>query len=846
MYPFEAKRSTPSSTILILLGVLIGVLWLYRGFLFSGTLWIAGDTGDTRGFIGTLEHWMNVLRYGVSIRSEPFFYPENGVLGYNESLLLYVPFYTFFRLLHLDYFIAYQCVLISTTIIANACVHLVLNRDFGFQPWISFCCSLLFTCSAMTYLVMSHGVLLSVAVLPTILLFVFAAGRARGGGSMWQARLYMALAGLLIGLQAATCYYICWSIVFIGCLFALNLFLLLVFFDRGALRSLGSSVAAWWAEIVAGALGLVLGLIPFLFIYLPVYRNLGGGHPLEAADPFILGWRNFINVGTDNFLWGRIIQRLCDNSVEMWFGWPPVLILVACGAGLLAILQLRSNSGETSEPQRLFGAIVASGVLTWIAGYCLVARVGSIWLWRLVYRFVPGSSGIRVPQRSALVSNFFVCLAAAYFLSWVGSRPSINAARPILRVACLAGLSLFLLIEQINTTRTHRLDRAIELAKIQKIQVPPPGCGVFYVSKPAYVGQPTYATQLDAVLTAVQFRLPTVNGRGTIFPEDWNIEDPTEYNYESRANARALKTPLTGDLCALDLETGSWHRVDVLNPAHKSIYHLGTIIDFRDGGNGNQFETAGWSIPEPSGTWMVGRNASLELFLEPQPEQDLVLEATGDPFTPPMKPHHRLEVIANGSPISTLWTDASPMRIVMRIDRALLRSRSRLEIDFKNPDALLSPRQYGISDDSRHVYFSLRTLRIREANTPQVGCSASFQGWYAREKEGADWWRWSSGSAEVDFFVSQDRDITLDGAISSIQSPNTIRIVIDGHNTAQIQTPSSAPSPFQGISLHLLKGEHILKFFSTNPGIHIPTDTRPLAIALRNLRVHTPGGCEME
>jgi hypothetical protein len=153
-------------------------------------------------------------------------------------------------------------------------------------------------------------------------------------------------------------------------------------------------------------------------------------------------------------------------------------------------------------------------------------------------------------------------------------------------------------------------------------------------------------------------------------------------------------------------------------------------------------------------------------------------------------------------------------------------------------------KSYAAGFASAKVFDGVAVLTAGPA-IPEDGCSVSFKGWYEQERDGPDWWRWSSGTGEVHVFVSQDRDITLDGAVSSIGQANTINIALDGESKAQVQTLSLAPSTFQGISLHLREGEHVVEFISKNPGIRIPTDPRVLAIAIRNLRVQAPGGCKM-
>ena len=188
-------------------------------------------------------------------------------------------------------------------------------------------------------------------------------------------------------------------------------------------------------------------------------------------------------------------------------------------------------------------------------------------------------------------------------------------------------------------------------------------------------------------------------------------------------------------------------------------------------------------------------------------------------------------------------------------------TRNVADVDVRNPSKVYAPsssappcvvicpdcvadmpewKSYAARFASVRVFDGVAVLTTGPA-TVEEGCSVSFKGWYGQERAGPDWWRWSSGTGEVHIFVSQDRDITLDGAMSSVQPPNTIHVLLDGQDKTQIQTLNAAPSAFQGISLHLPKGDHAVEFVSNKPGTRIPGDGRLLAIAIRNLRVETPG-----
>jgi hypothetical protein len=121
-------------------------------------------------------------------------------------------------------------------------------------------------------------------------------------------------------------------------------------------------------------------------------------------------------------------------------------------------------------------------------------------------------------------------------------------------------------------------------------------------------------------------------------------------------------------------------------------------------------------------------------------------------------------------------------------------------------------------------------------------CSVSFTGWHGQERSGQDWWRWSSGKGKVHIFVSPDRDVVMTGGLSSIEPPNKVEVLFNGASKAHVETSSLAPVMLPALSLHLLSGDNVVEFVSEKPGIRISSDSRVLAIAIRNLEIRAAKG----
>jgi hypothetical protein len=116
-------------------------------------------------------------------------------------------------------------------------------------------------------------------------------------------------------------------------------------------------------------------------------------------------------------------------------------------------------------------------------------------------------------------------------------------------------------------------------------------------------------------------------------------------------------------------------------------------------------------------------------------------------------------------------------------------------------------------------------------------CSLTFStGWHELEQSGQDWWRWTDGRGRVRVFVEQDTDAVISGELQSIQRPNKVDILVNGERLATLDiTWDGFGAPAGSLPLHLKAGENIIEFVSHNPAITTATDSRSLAIAVKNL-----------
>lgn len=145
-------------------------------------------------------------------------------------------------------------------------------------------------------------------------------------------------------------------------------------------------------------------------------------------------------------------------------------------------------------------------------------------------------------------------------------------------------------------------------------------------------------------------------------------------------------------------------------------YDLATgRLAFDHQGRGLDYLIAGWSVPEPWGTWSEGARAELLLQITDPADQDLELIVYGMGFVNDRHPSQTVGVLVNGAPLGTLAFDQeSPqgehrIRIPSTVTRT---ARGRLLISFVVRDPT-SPATLGLADDHRPLGLGLQWIELR-------------------------------------------------------------------------------------------------------------------------------------
>src|SRR5262249_25375038 len=138
---------------------------------------------------------------------------------------------------------------------------------------------------------------------------------------------------------------------FFGCFILLLILLYPIVFGLKASRSLAlEMMTSRWSAVVAAASTFLIGIVPFLLLYVPVFM---AGHSPGFAEVVsnMPEWRDLANITPENAVWGDIFRWLGivgrpDRpawEVELAFT-PMVLAVFTSGVVILAVRMHRHRN----------------------------------------------------------------------------------------------------------------------------------------------------------------------------------------------------------------------------------------------------------------------------------------------------------------------------------------------------------------------------------------------------------------------------------------------------------------------------------------------------------------------
>jgi hypothetical protein len=559
--PFPAPAGPDADRKFRLAAAIVGaasLAWIFRHFWLSGFDIISGDIGDARIAMVLMDQWRAAVAGALPWRSPPFFHPVPGVLGYTEAFFLLALPYNLVRLLGGDPYSAYELALLAARAAGFAGMALVLRRVLGLPRWAALFGGALFVLQNVYYVRLSHAQFAVFNVVPWAVLLghsVLAAGPA----GRWRRALSGLALGGLIGSMLLTSFTSSWysGVAAILAIAAAVPVLLVLLGPVAALRGLGAVLARAWPGLLASVLALAALLVVFFRLYLPQLQTFVE-MKLDSVLPSLPTPAQLLLVGPGNAAWGWLSMRIePTGAIEQVTGSTPLLALAA-----LFALGLGAFGRSLPRSWRAACWIVGLTALGWC--FCVV-RIGDFAAWSWIYTHVPGAVGLRALGRTLLVLPLLTVPLAAIAIAWIGGRGRYGRQLAI-------AAAVLLVAEQANSVlldarHLGSLSRSAEHALLDPVPAPPAECRAFYVvnvtPRPFNPAHPPviatfYAPNVDAMMLASQWRVPTANGVSTWFPPGWPLMGVDHVQYLPAMRGWLVRNGIEQGACVLDLAARRW------------------------------------------------------------------------------------------------------------------------------------------------------------------------------------------------------------------------------------------------------------------------------------------------
>ena len=545
----ERQSKLPISSIVywlvFVLMIIASVALFFHRQIETNFNFVFGDTWDGRIMSVLLSHWLKTAMSIQTWNQVPYFYPYADTLGYNDggfiTGMLTVPF----RLLGVDVYRAPDCAVAVLKLVGFIAMARLLDRLVARRSLASLFGAALFTLMIASANDAGHTQLLTVALAPLqFLLLLKALDRLQGPPIPFL--IWSTVTLVLMGAWLITSFYMAWFFL-LFCLFLLGVWAIL---DFGSVRmAVKILLANRGCRLIGVMVVFAASITPFLIVYLPKLIETKG-YAFSEALIYRQHLYDIINTGPDSLIWGELFSRLLRIWPEMARGeasvgfTPDIIIMLLVFAGLVIV----------TRTLRLTPILLGIAWTTLIL-LILPISLGPISLWWLVFKFVPGATGIRVIARLWLMTAFPVCLLVTCLIHhWGCARRGAWFAVP-LAVLALAG--------QFNMKSPVFLDVASELAFLNSVPPPPPACQSFFVTRHSADAEDgnvivnLYSNNVAAMAIADKINIPTIQGFSTFNPPDWKFEAFPASTYMTRVK-RYVTTHKLDDICGYDLQDRIW------------------------------------------------------------------------------------------------------------------------------------------------------------------------------------------------------------------------------------------------------------------------------------------------
>ena len=540
------RLHTRRGALAIALAGLLGLVWFHRADFASHFTGLSGDAGDTRLIAFLLEHQWQAFLGHAPWTSPPMFFPTLGTLGYADAFLLQGLLYWPLRAGGCDVLTALQFSTLALNALNYIAMAWLLRRVLHLGALPAIAGALLFAFNSAKFNQFVHLQLQPLLLLPIVVALLVSVAQRHATLTPRAVFLRLSAALLLLDLQLLSGVYVAWFFGFFGllCLVFAGLFAQtrtwLVAFLRTKLR-----------PIVGAGLVFLLGLVPFLVLYIPVLRQ-AGWRSFGDAQGMIPHWFSLFAMGDGNLLWAWVEQTL-PRFHEQPFWWEHRIGLGAVVTVAWLLVFARVLRTVRKWPLRAHAApspgwphVLAILTLAVTAFYLLGMTYFGHSPWWFAFHTVPGIKSIRAVSRYVIVLTLPIGIVLAWSLDALQTR-----VRPIGQVVLLILVAVAAL-EQVG--KREGFDKATENARLQALAGKlPKDCKAFYITSPQSAPSSNVSVQIDAMFVAQLTGVPTLNGYSGQAPRDWDgLFFVRSADYPGHVQNWISTHNIAGPVCQLD------------------------------------------------------------------------------------------------------------------------------------------------------------------------------------------------------------------------------------------------------------------------------------------------------
>ena len=534
-----------------LIAGLLGLALFHSGEFGSQFNQMMGDRIDVRFCSFINEHLFQALRGKAEWLSPAMFFPHKGTLGYSDVFLLHFLAYAPFRVFTDNPFSALQFSVIMLNLLTFVTTFLFLRRGLLTSTVAATLGAFFFSFNSAKFNQLNHIQLQPLLLLPLMTWLLWGFLKNLTNQSAREVFLRLSVAGLLLNIQLLTAVYVAWYYAFWILLF----FVIWVTVKSEHRANFKLAALKHKIPLALATATFLIGLVPFLFIYVPVVLETGT-RSYGEVKPMIPRWQSLFWMDSTNYVWGWLANSF-PSFYQLPLHWEHRI-----GLGLITTLGIpatfiyscfKYRTSNTFEKKIFMWPVILCGS---VVAYYLWGMM--YWSnhspWWIVFKFIPGAASIRAVARYALVTALPIAIGLALLsdLAWqktlrLAPRVSLGAR------ALLATIVILILAEQFGRQLTF--SKTEEFTKMTALsQQLEPSCDNFYITMKSKPPEYMAEVQGDALAVSMLTGKPTLNGYSGQSPKTWQLWDIGSQDYLKNVEDWRQANGVTGKSCALNVD----------------------------------------------------------------------------------------------------------------------------------------------------------------------------------------------------------------------------------------------------------------------------------------------------